>query len=603
MPFTLNGHSFADLGIGGATLTQTAGGDDVLTLTVNQRLGSAPIFAPFQQVTLSGDGASFTGWVSGAPRRASGNSQSWLYNIVGPQQWLTRSIYQAPVVSLAKNEAGALVAVDNGEAGLTMLGRKVVAPEEEDGDVTQAHQTIKEILEGILDYAVEDQGHFTFTLPETGLAAEVPWEPRQDDNALNALRQILKWSPDTITRWAGTVLQIFASPTEATKTLSTADLACRDELNLNPRYDLLCLETRIIYMKPVQDANGMVQYEREVDAATGGEGEALGATQRAILTIYLEEGEDFPAPGIAAEFHRWAGRLHFSGQVPINGLNWNNKPGDGWTPGAQFAFDTDAVLICQAVTRDLFLRTEVLTLGVPEHLGLADMVALKRKPRRPDAGKEPAPSEEEALGTLAVILSGLPEELHTLAKWTAGELVGTGEEDVELPPGEYAVNFLAVHDLPGNAIYFANAIDATIVENATETITALYRKLNLSDAEPFEIVDVSVLVDEALSPRIRVMPSNAFMQSAIEIEELIVGGLGYVWVAIPFTVATGAIGTATIHSGSEIPDASPTSYIVPIGEYNFADVLTFFNYRYGPINGYPCRDFYADPAAHTLTIL
>jgi len=117
-------------------------------------------------------------------------------------------------------------------------------------------------------------------------------------------------------------------------------------------------------------------------------------------------------------------------------------------------------------------------------------------------------------------------------------------------------------------------------------------------SKPFELVKVDATT-------LRVMASTVFNQSPSLSATLTPSASGFVWVEIPFTESTGAIGTATLENGATITTATSSLIVVPIGEWTFdAGAIVDFpqNYRYGPVTGEACQDFYANPANWTLTV-
>lgn len=594
MSYTLNNVSFEDLGIESATLTRSGAAVDSLVVTIKGGIEAEQKFAANAQVLLrevldNGSTAiRFRGWMDDAPRRLAGGGM-WTYTFNGPQRWIELANYEQDFKTIQKSEAGEVIVVNNGALGLTMLGRDVSVEGE------QGHVSLKDALAAVLDFAIADQGHFTHQITAT-LEPRVPWEPRQDDNCMNAARALLKWSPLTIWRWNDAKLEVLTPTTVGMKSLIAAGVEMRD-VQLRARDDLLCLRTRIKYLRKGQTTAQGTSYATQIDLATGGEGAARFSTRTAACTIYLEEGEDFPEPGIAAEFHKFAGKLHITAQATLRGINWANKPGDMWSANGGLGHE-EHPSVCQTIIRDLFRNNEVLVLGVPGHLNLSDYVNLKRKPRRPDTGLPPG--EDNETGTLDMNITGLPDALKDDANWTADEYFGTGANSIDIPPGSYSVRFLPVFDVPTGRLWYAPPVSGVeILEGGVTPVTGAYARADLSPNHPWKPVDESgeggYLIH--IKPgNVNGDPPSGMDPTDTSAYTFTPSGTGVAWVAVAMNTSTGAVSSASISHGSAAPDTSDSTLIVPLFGWGFVEGdLSFSIFRTTDIWVTACRQWHTDP--------
>lgn len=556
----------ASLGIRSALLTSNHQGDDTLTITLPRRIIAAGLIPAFTKIILRENTTiRFIGWRDREPRAAAGASQNLTCVINGPWRWMNRKYF-------TPNETGAYI-----------LGRPA------SGDET--HQPVWEIINFVLAHAKTASGNaFTYTaLTEAIFNVEIPWRRRHDDLCGTILRSLFAYLPTAALRWS------YATETPNLEIYDTAGASAVHTLNdtvalsnlpiLERRDDLLRDTVTIKYTK------GSTTVGSDI-AASAGDAAALGADFDQLYTFGLGENEPVPAPGLAAKLAAWHQKAHVETALETRTIDWTKRAGEIWAYAAGSKFDqwSSYTSICQQITRDLFARKQTVNLGVP---AAPSTYRLSKS----DPNNDPEP--EEPKGTLEIEIAGLPEGLISEAKWSTGEESGAGESSVDLAPGNYNVEFLPVYDFDTGTLYFAPAAEVTIVEDETATATGAYETVELAALRPFQIVDISA----GETKKIKVRPSTIFEGDAVEVSELTVTASGFVWVAVPFTPSTGAVGTGTLSYGSTIPDSTSSSYIVPIGTYTLSgETLTVANYRYGPITGFPCRNWYADPVDWTLYI-
>ena len=552
------------IGASQAVLTTNHQGEETLSLTIPRRIYLAGIAPAFSKVVLRESGTvRFVGWRDGEPRAATPAAQTLTCTFNGAWRWMNRKYF-------TPNETGAYI-----------LGRPA------SGDET--HQAVWEIINFVLNHAKTASGNaFTFTaLTDATFNVQIPWRRRHDDLCGTILRSLFAHVPTAVQRWSynDTTPHLQIIDTDGAAAVHTLDdtIALTNLPQLQRRDDLLRDSVKILY-KSGETVVGTDIAESAGDAA------ALGANFEQIYTFGLGEGEPVPAPGLAAKLAAWHQKAHVDTTLETRAIDWTKRPGEIWGFGADSAYDqwSDYTSICQQIVRDLFSRKQTTVLGVPA------APSTSRLSRSNDNEPEP----DEPTGTLEIEITGLPEGLTSQAKWSTGDESGAGEGSLDLTPGNYNVEFLPVYDFDAGTLYFAPAVEVTIVEDESETATGAYVAVDLAPAQPLQLV----IISSGEVNKIRVRPSTIFGQDAVEVAELTVAAAGFVWVAVPFTPSTGEVGTGTLSYGTDIPESTDSSYIVPIGEYTLDGGLAVQNYRFGPITGFPCRNWFADPVEWTLYI-
>lgn len=458
------------LGITAATLTTNHQGLDSLTLATNRRLSDSALIAAFTKCILrEGSTIRFIGWLDQAPRAAA-PAQTLTYILAGPWRWLTRAYYLDDKTIEAEALADA--------SGLYRLGAKLT-------DGSDDHIAVATQLLDILNFARTDSSNaFNIaTFPEGFFNIEIPWESRVDDLCSSAAAALLSYTPTAAAWWtypAGIPTLNFADTAgaAASQTLTTGTIGTVP--TLNPRYDLLRDTVKIIYLQ--QNASG--ENTRTVrTVASAGDAATLGAAMAQLYTFALQENEPLPDTGLENALAAWHQRLHIETSAQYRGLDWTRLAGEAWTFAGPFAEWAGKLAICQTITRDLFARTETITLGPPA----APSTYRLTKRSTPGPSSEPEPPT----GTLTIAITGLPSGLISDAKWSVGEMSGAGAGEIELPPGTYNVEFLPVYDFDAQSLYFSPPVEVEITDGGTATATAVYEEIPLEPV--FEIGTVTTL--------------------------------------------------------------------------------------------------------------
>ncbi len=341
---TLDTSTFAARNISAAQLITTSDGTDALTITVPGPVDSAPLFAPFQEVSLVEDGeVRFIGWADKAPRNASGSSQSRTYELSGPMRWLDLVFFTQP----GRGGRVQVAYTEDASVALGSLGK-----------------TLKRILDAVpqIEYNQSD-------LDIPALAHPTPPEYRLDSKCGELVRRVLKYAPTVIFWWEGRKIRFAdAATTGVSRTLSESDDSGEDgpvynlvSASLNPRFDLLYNKVEVHWLQDNLLAR------KDTATATAGDAVTLGAARTLVCTF--EVGlYNVPAAGIAAALLKFHSRLHVESEAVLMDINWNHRVGEVWSYSGLFASTYKST--CWRVTRDLFRRTQSVSLGVPPSFGV-----------------------------------------------------------------------------------------------------------------------------------------------------------------------------------------------------------------------------------------
>jgi hypothetical protein len=586
-----------DYGFSTVLLTLTHQGIDTLQLTIERRFEEAQLIPAFTKCVLTVDGVvRFIGWRDSQPTHISARSQTVTYMLAGPWRWLERK----PYLATSRTGGGLLAA----SSGLVTLGAKWVVGE--GATITGEKSAIREQLEEILEKAASNvAGEFISGLVEMDeefLDWTHPNEQRIDDTPGALIRALMGFAPGTVIWWSyvedgGEIKPCLnfgdAGEMDITQTLTVADLILTP---LEPMEAQLVGKVRVIYF---QDSGGTTVRSEVVKEAAG---DALAANSDLERAYTFNLGsQPVPSARFADKLAEWAQRLHIAGQPVFNAITWARLPGEQWGFGGKFASLAGKRATCQSIVRDLLKDTEIVTFGPPPPPTFlsrrVEQAAKTETVSTPGGGGGGGGEEEEETGELAITMTGLPEGV--VGKWAVGDRAGEGEATVELPPGEYTVAFLPAVDTANGVLHIADSKTVTIVEDGSEAVEGEYVPADLSPAWPFKIQGYM----ESGTPFVRVLPSYAFDSEELSIDGLSAGSGGEIWVQVPFTPSTGTIGAGTIHYGTEAPESTESNYVVRIGMWVVeAGRAIGVNWRYGPITGYACRNWFSDPAEYTLTI-
>lgn len=360
---------FASLPITTAALRRSTWADDALQLATSELVDAPDLIPAFARVRLyeiQTNGSAtlrFTGWLDQAPRRATATDEGKTYTLTGPRRWLDRLSYDPPVTVF----------------GGTLLGYD---------DTEEKRSRIHEQVSAVRTYA-NSGGASLASPPTTGpWALYVPWESFQNVNCLQALQSLLRWLPawclvsdeSTNLTWRDTL----TSTTHAAADLLTDGRA----LSLNPLYELLRSGVTIRYQQLVEDQDDRTQQvlETTTDAATGGQGQTLGADRIELVVVPLDPTETRPANGLAAEYLRWVGKLQIATQLTTSGPRWNVEPGHRLAFSGLLSQWSSYDAVIQVIERDLFTDTLTLTTGPRRHLGLDQLLDLRIRRRKTAPG-------------------------------------------------------------------------------------------------------------------------------------------------------------------------------------------------------------------------
>lgn len=364
---TLNGQTFGQRGITAASLTLSTWGVDSLSVTTNESWNTSDQFSAFQQVTLNDGGSRFTGWLDQAPKTAAGSTHGKTYTFTGPWRWPERINFEKD--DTVANFGGIILSYDHSDPVRRL--------------------TLELQLDEIINFA-NSAGASIANAPSGGIfAAVLPREYFQNITCAAALQQLMGWAPAwALTADGGTTLTWRDTLNSTSHNVQTLT-AHPTDLRLNPRYDLLRSSVRIKYQRS-QDG---FTFTTE-DTATGG-GAGLGADREELYIHPLDPDEFTPGMGIAEEYLRWAGKLQIETSITnVGDLLWNVLPGHRVNFSGLMSQWSGHDAVIQQIERDLFGEYVTFTTGPRRHLGLDQLIALRRRKiagaQNPGVGNLPA---------------------------------------------------------------------------------------------------------------------------------------------------------------------------------------------------------------------
>lgn len=240
----------------------------------------------------------------------------------------------------------------------------------------------------------------------------------------------------------------------------------------------------------------MTQIQTQTDSATGGE--PIAATSNRTETLSVEIGADelYPPNGLAAQFLRWAGKLHLSCNLSADALHWEIAPGHRIAFGGILSPWSAYDAVVQVVERDLFSESIRITTGPRRHLGLDQFVSLniRRNSKTMSAltsGGQPSPPPPEPPeppepGQITRTILGPQDEEIPGATFAVGAQTAASGGSISLPPGSYKVVYFVPPDFVPPS---TETVNLQSDENNEDTRTATYRerlRLRRADGLPEE---------------------------------------------------------------------------------------------------------------------
>jgi hypothetical protein len=464
---------FDTLGITGANLSLTFGARDSLTIETAEDIDTADIIPPFSRCELRDpDGVlRFVGWLDQAPRRASAASERKTYTLTGPIRWLERVPYlDAEVI---------------GEFGYPVMGW---------ADNEDKRESIGDQVARVRTFANANGANLAAFPAGTAANLMTPYERFMNVSCLAALSTVARWTPAIALVSDGTDALTWRDSLTSTTHPVTGLLPDATDLQLNPHYDLLRSTITLRWMQKIDGLPAIL-----TDSVTGGEAQTLGASRTEALTIEISPEEQYPATGLAAEYHRWASKLQLTCNLSADGLHWSILPAHRITFGGILSPWSDYDAVVQVIERDLFSESIRITTGPRRHLGLDQLAELARRSSLTTSSNNGPQEEEEDLpGTIETIIMGLPT--GSTSKWQIGPFGGEGSAGVaSAPAGSYTAVFFPVWDATGGRLYFADPDGPkTLAAEGTISFTANYEaisrlKLQSSGESPStDIIDINV---------------------------------------------------------------------------------------------------------------
>ena len=418
--------NFAAWNIVKATYKEAMEGKDVLTLTIQQSIGTADKFTNLEQVRLFfTDGTLlFTGYNTKAGVQAKGNSQLRTYTIEGPAMFLDKVIFRHPMilwndttdwpgsnVPPNPNNGASFSGVSFQFVSRVILGRQTL------GFQSLQKLTLTQQLQAILSYALGNTGTNWSTnpdgteyIPMTWNGANVPaiWFPDTEETDItirDGISRMLNWCPYIGYRvnYNSEVPQLWFDTTLGGGTwgdngaqayiVGAGDTRLTD-FDGTVRWDLLvpAVEITVLFGNTVLDPNDPSSYanlsSRHVDYASVSNG-GFGTVRSTVIVrgpiynvigsnSYQQDGEVVPTNGLAASVLSSCDQAYAEGKLTLTDqdCDWTFHPGIpiSFTGFPSLAGAQAAVIT--SIERELGKGTTTLNFGPPHSLGLKGRLGL-----------------------------------------------------------------------------------------------------------------------------------------------------------------------------------------------------------------------------------
>jgi hypothetical protein len=459
---------FDTLGITGANLSLTFGARDSLTIETAEDIDTADIIPPFSRCELRDPDGNlrFVGWLDQAPRRASAASERKTYTLTGPIRWLERVPYlDAEVI---------------GEFGYPVMGW---------ADNEDRRESIGDQVARVRTFANANGANLAAFPAGTAANLMTPYERFMNVSCLGALSTVARWTPAIALVSDGTDALTWRDSLTSTTHPVTGLLPDATDLQLNPHYDLLRSTITLRWMQKIDGLPAIL-----TDSVTGGEAQTLGASRTEALTIEISPEEQYPATGLAAEYHRWASKLQLTCNLSADGLHWSILPAHRITFGGILSPWSDYDAVVQVIERDLFSESIRITTGPRRHLGLDQLAELARRSSLTTSSNNGPPDDEEddLPGTITRTIHDPDSGTPPGAYFQAGGKTASSGQSITLPAGTYIVSYW----VPPDFVPPANESVTLAAEGAdTDTVTATWRdrlRLRRADGQHGESIDLNV---------------------------------------------------------------------------------------------------------------
>jgi hypothetical protein len=458
---------FPDLGITGAILTTTFGARDSLTITTDERIDTADIIPAFARCELRDPQGilRFVGWLDQAPRRAAANAESKTYTLTGPIRWLER-------IPFTDTEIFA-------EWGHPVLGW---------ANNTDRRESIGAQVARVATVANAGGANLGAYPGGNAAALFTPYEKFMNASCLTALTTITRWAPAIALVSDGTDALAWRDSLTSTTHAIADILPDATDLDLNPHYDLLRSTVILRWFRRTENGPSIT-----TDTASGGDASLLGAAHTEQLTIEIGADELPPPTGIAAEYHRWAGKLHLSCTVHADGLHWSILPAHRITFGGLLSPWSAYDAVVQILERDLATDTLRITTGPRRHLGLDQLGELARRSALTTSSNNgPPDTEPEESCTITRTIEDPQSGTVPGAYYLVNGQSRSSGASITVTPGTYTISYVVPPDYvpPAN-----ESVTLAADDTDTDTVTATWRdrlRLRRADGQDGESIDLNV---------------------------------------------------------------------------------------------------------------
>jgi hypothetical protein len=242
--WTINGASFASLGLSNLRRTRLNQGMDVVTFDAPAAaLDSTAAFAYGATVAIARDGAAwFRGRINNIPRSGSPKAESVQYQVAGPWWYLENCVFQHRWKMYASGSLG------------WQYSSRVILCQDEDGTRLNAGQQVQKVVEYAIGLGAD------IAVGSIACAVEVPFDEVSDITCAEAIVRLLRWAPNhaawfdySVTPPTFNVAPIGSLAAVSYKaTPAAGDTPIVNTILLTPRYDLQKPGVVLRYVQPVE---------------------------------------------------------------------------------------------------------------------------------------------------------------------------------------------------------------------------------------------------------------------------------------------------------------------------------------------------------------
>ncbi|GEM_PF-7033392 len=381
-----------DWGINSAKTIHQNGGEDTLTVSLPRAIDAAPLFTPFNLVTLTApDGSAVFKGVCTEPAQLAAGGETHTYTFQSPWYYLKSKIYRKGRV-FAVDPTNYSSGVESRLSSSAFLFEKPTGPGPYPGDFGTIGYEMTQVLAAAAATIPIATG-----FSDVNNAIAPPEEHIRDLYIAEVIVRILRWAPEAVRWWNYNTIGSWAA-LQIGSAYDTLTLAADNRLQLGgriqnfkprPRYDMLISKYTITFLfsQVATDGSKSRAWISSHDQVSTS---ANGSPHEIVETVELrpprdngtdfDPGESVPDENLAELVHAPYKTLKWDVDFEIKGteVDWSVHPGMKFNfTGAQGGLATAATPV-QVITRDIGRGVTTYKCGFPNHLGAGDRMALIR---------------------------------------------------------------------------------------------------------------------------------------------------------------------------------------------------------------------------------